>query len=965
MTALGFICPFRGVHPFTKEDNTFFAGRESEIQQVISKLYSSKLTIFYGESGCGKTSLIRAGLIPAMETPDHRVAVVLFRDWQSADFEETLRRGVLKSLLLVINRLRAASMEFSEYHEDGSPAFEEDLAELEEWFCKALVPEPSASILTSEQLYREVPLDRFLIECCAVFEGRIFFIFDQFEEYLYYHPDGSTGSSFDTALARAINDPEVPASFMFSLRDDGLGKLDRLRPRIPSLLTNVFRLEHLSIDGANAAMTIPLQKYLDLTGIEVQIEPALQAKLINQVREDRIGFEDVYLPPREIEPLAANLRYRALFLQIILTRLWEKDISPGKNGTIRLETFEGYSAPGSKRQSEETEARYIVRTYFDDLLSGLSEDDQDLAAEVLRFLVRSGGQKKAATAKRLATDTGAHESKIEILLENLSSQKLDSHGHPRNLLRKVGSSNPPMYEFVHDVMGLALGDWCDRKRELLARRRQAEELDKVQAQKQRELDLAEAQKQRELDSAEIQKQLELELAETQKQAELRLAAAQNQRELELAEIQKQKELEMAETLRKQELGATRARLRMRYALTTLICIVTPFVYSLYLKNRRLDITSNELQSREFTFQSRSYLLQANNFEIHRQRALRYAADAVAEHRRARKTYGAKFTDGVYRARDYEPLNHLQALMAAIALYNDYNLPSNSTYDSKLLDAVNMVYSKTKQLKRDDIPNEEVKQLLLAARLLSNESEYTPKTIERRLGSSKDYGSLLFSQVVWEAVNNQKEPGDAMRRLEERLDAIDIPKVHAKSIVEDRKQLKELRSRIWGVDEKVWTLSTKEIEWANSEYAKLSKELQGLDWLDGKLSLDPNSRIAGALLEQGDRLSWTGVRKAEIYYEEARKFAGTETSSGSNLSESAYERFQRRWNASRSQNESDRAAAGAVQKVAEGDEAARKGNRQKSINDYLEAIRLNDWLKGKLDPDDQFTIVSKESTSEKK
>ena len=931
VTPLGFICPFRGVHPFTKEDNTFFAGRESEIQQVISKLYSSKLTIFYGESGCGKTSLIRAGLIPAMENPDHRVAVVLFRDWQSADFEETLRRGVLKSLLLVINRLRAATMEFSESHEDGSPAFDEDLAELEEWFCKALAPEASASTLTSEQLYREVPLDRFLIECCAVFEGRIFFIFDQFEEYLYYHPDGSTGSSFDTALARAINDLEVPASFMFSLRDDGLGKLDRLRPRIPSLLTNVFRLEHLSIDGANAAMTEPLRKYRDLTEIEVQIEAALQAKLIDQVREDRIGFEDVYLPPRDNEPLAANLRYRALFLQIILTRLWEKDISPGKNGTIRLETFEGYSAPGSTRQSKETEARYIVRTYFDDLLSGLSEEEQDLAAEVLRFLVRSGGQKKAATAKRLATDTGAHESKIEILLESLSSQTLDSHGHPRNLLRKVGSSNPPMYEFVHDVMGLALGDWCDRKREQLARRRQAEELEKVQAQKQRELA-----------SAETQKQLELKLAETQKQAALRQA-----------EEQKRKELKAARDF------------VWKVAGTILACFLAYFVHSLYQKKKKLDITSTELQSREFTFQSRSYLLQANNFEIHRQRALRYAADAVAEHRRARKAYGPKFAEGVYRARDYEPLNHLQALMAAIVLYKDYNLPSNSTYDSKLWDAVNMVYAKTNHLKKDEIPNEEVKQLLLAARLLSNETEYTPKSIQRRLGPSKDYGSLLFSQVVWEAVNNQEDSDGAMRRLEDRLDAIDIPRKHAKSIVGDRKQLKNLRLRIWKVDEKVWTLSPKEIEWANSEYANLSRELKSLDWLDGLLNLDPNSRISGTLLEQGDRLSWTGVRTAEDFYERACKLAGTEASSGSNFSEKSFERFQRRWKASQSLNEIKSAAAGAVQKVAEGDEAARKGDKQKSINAYEEAIQLNDWLKGKLDPEKQFDTVFKDVNSGRK
>jgi hypothetical protein len=55
--------PFVGLQPFTEDDAPFFFGRESEKRLLAASLIASKLTLLYGESGAGKSSLLRAGIV--------------------------------------------------------------------------------------------------------------------------------------------------------------------------------------------------------------------------------------------------------------------------------------------------------------------------------------------------------------------------------------------------------------------------------------------------------------------------------------------------------------------------------------------------------------------------------------------------------------------------------------------------------------------------------------------------------------------------------------------------------------------------------------------------------------------------------------------------------------------------------------------------------------------------------------
>jgi WD40 repeat protein/DNA-binding winged helix-turn-helix (wHTH) protein len=57
-------CPYPGLSPFVEEDAERFFGREREVEALCQKVRRQELLAVIGPSGVGKTSLLRAGLVP-------------------------------------------------------------------------------------------------------------------------------------------------------------------------------------------------------------------------------------------------------------------------------------------------------------------------------------------------------------------------------------------------------------------------------------------------------------------------------------------------------------------------------------------------------------------------------------------------------------------------------------------------------------------------------------------------------------------------------------------------------------------------------------------------------------------------------------------------------------------------------------------------------------------------------------
>jgi hypothetical protein len=60
-------CPYRGLVPYDAADAEIFFGRETDIAGCLRRLRESGVLVVVGPSGVGKSSLVRAGVVPSLE----------------------------------------------------------------------------------------------------------------------------------------------------------------------------------------------------------------------------------------------------------------------------------------------------------------------------------------------------------------------------------------------------------------------------------------------------------------------------------------------------------------------------------------------------------------------------------------------------------------------------------------------------------------------------------------------------------------------------------------------------------------------------------------------------------------------------------------------------------------------------------------------------------------------------------
>lgn len=75
--------PFPGLRPFKYEETRLFFGRDGQSQELLKRLQDSRFLALVGVSGSGKSSLVRAGLLPAL---DGGLMSSVDSDWRVAVF---------------------------------------------------------------------------------------------------------------------------------------------------------------------------------------------------------------------------------------------------------------------------------------------------------------------------------------------------------------------------------------------------------------------------------------------------------------------------------------------------------------------------------------------------------------------------------------------------------------------------------------------------------------------------------------------------------------------------------------------------------------------------------------------------------------------------------------------------------------------------------------------------------------
>ena len=231
--------PYKGLASFedSELDALLFFGREREIAAVAANVLASRLTVLYGPSGVGKSSLLGAG---------------------------------------VARRLRELS---------GAPVVVHD----------AWAEDPAARLIASVQAEcGELGATAGLVDAVAAAaqqSGELHLLLDNFEEYILYH--GVEGP-LSATLPELLRRPGLRVNVLLALRDDALAELDDFAGRIPELFSNLLRLDLLDREAGRAAILGPLARYSELAGATFTAEDALVEAVLDEASSDA-GVEAPYL----------------------------------------------------------------------------------------------------------------------------------------------------------------------------------------------------------------------------------------------------------------------------------------------------------------------------------------------------------------------------------------------------------------------------------------------------------------------------------------------------------------------------------------------------------------------------------------------------------------------------------------------------------------------------------------------
>jgi hypothetical protein len=234
-------------------------GRAHETNQLVNLIIAERIVLLYSPSGAGKTSLIRAALIPRLAKMKFQVLPVVRVSLDGAGPSGDGR---------VTNRYVLSTLESLE---EGIPAEQRT------------APDQLAGMTLAEYLARRPRTDGA--------RDIDVLILDQFEEILTLDPtDLSAKREFFQQLGEALSVPNRWA--LFSMREDYVAALDPYRLSIPNRFSTTFRLDLLASEAARLAIQRPAEE----AGVE--FEDGVAEKLVDDLRRVRVQRLDGTLEPQ-------------------------------------------------------------------------------------------------------------------------------------------------------------------------------------------------------------------------------------------------------------------------------------------------------------------------------------------------------------------------------------------------------------------------------------------------------------------------------------------------------------------------------------------------------------------------------------------------------------------------------------------------------------------------------------------
>ena len=227
----GYGNPYKALLEFDIQDAALFYGRTIAIRELLTRIKRDQLTVLHAGSGLGKTSLVKAGIMPRL-LADGNLPLYL-RPYQTP-VHKAVKRALLPNL-------------------DTTP----HLASLS--------------------------LQDFLRQATSLMSGgQLVVIIDQFEE-LFTVQDEQARVEFIDQLSTCLDDDLLPVRWILSMRDEWFGQLGAFRPHIRNPYANEYLLRPLSRAEAALVITQPAARR------HVSYETALVERLMNDMGRDEIA----------------------------------------------------------------------------------------------------------------------------------------------------------------------------------------------------------------------------------------------------------------------------------------------------------------------------------------------------------------------------------------------------------------------------------------------------------------------------------------------------------------------------------------------------------------------------------------------------------------------------------------------------------------------------------------------------
>lgn len=383
--------PWPGLLSFREQDQAFFGGRDAAIEELFRRVVAEPLTLVFGPSGLGKTSLLRAGLFPRLRG-EHFFPVYIRLEYISG-------RSPLQQIKDAIVKQAADSKI------EATPPREDETL----W----------------EYLHRrDVDFwDERSFPCTPVL------VFDQFEELFTKGRDGigdladalsplTEGSRPKSVSEAMAQDPSLHGRYhdrrryrvMLAIREDYVAQLYALSDRFRSVFTNWFAVHRMTGEEALTSVMKAGRKVLDEAVARRVI------RFVGGISDDSRGEP----PPEERLPVD-DLWIEPALLSVICSEL---------NATRKEEHAEKIRVAILSERKEAILATFLNRSF---------ESVSPALAELVEDELVLDGKTRDSIAVKKALDRGITEADIQTLVH-------------RRVLRRQEIDGVPRLELTHDLL---------------------------------------------------------------------------------------------------------------------------------------------------------------------------------------------------------------------------------------------------------------------------------------------------------------------------------------------------------------------------------------------------------------------------------------------------------------------------------------------------------------------------------